>query len=432
MVTNKNHADSIGKKAGILKKFFFLLALIMFIALLAFSIIFKKEYQSEAISVEPQILKSTVKPGEILEHTLIITNHREEGLLVNPKLVGVAGNLPSIIELPRLASRDVQLQTSIPEEKYGTYVGEALFNTDYSQTSALIVIDSETKSIDFDATIEQIISLAEVIPGNYATFLITLYNIKNKETESLSIEYSLISSSGAALISESERIPTGSSSWLRASVSKSIRIPENIAPGKYVFSVKLSAKDSASAASLVFEVNKMPSAVSSILCPPGNIGFCSFFIVLLLIVAFFIGVYAYYFLGIAIVRRIREKHVTSRLEIMILIFIALTASGVLYQISTNTGIATKIASNYTEILKTIAILALILASLELLRRIGSWIVSRFEEIRKRHKMRKARNKLKKAIEENIAEEKKKRSMANKVVTAKQKRMKANKSHEKRK
>ena len=214
------------------------------IILIASALLIKNTSESNQINLEPQILKSTLKSGEKAEHILTLTNLRNKEIDAYPILVGIDGKIINRVQLLPLESKRINVETVVPEGEYGTLVGEVEFSADLTKTSSLIVIDSETKTITFDATVEPAITPSDMVSGSTAAFIITIYNLKGLGAEDLFLEYSLISSTGTVVLTESERASTSpKGEWFKATISKTINIPFNAAPGKYVFAIKLSEKD---------------------------------------------------------------------------------------------------------------------------------------------------------------------------------------------
>ena len=150
--------------------------IIVLIIAISISLLLSNTKNLEPVSVEPQIIKVTLKEGEKLEQKLKLTNLINKRLTVYPKLIGLNGKIDERIELEPYGARDAFLYATIPEGEYGTFAGEAQFLTEkYGKGSSLIIIDSETKSIEFDATIEQAVSKVQNFPGNEITFLVNLY-----------------------------------------------------------------------------------------------------------------------------------------------------------------------------------------------------------------------------------------------------------------
>ena len=291
------------------------------------------------------------------------------------------GDIPESITLEKNGKGTVNLLGFVSPNAYGTFVGNIEFLTEkYGKNTALIIIDSETKVIDFDATIEPLISQTQSMPGSMATFLINLYNIRNSDSRDLFLEYSLITMSGNTIMVESEKLVANTGEWTKASISKSIRIPENAAPGKYVLTLKLVSKDSTAAASTFFEVGKTLDPAFASICPTRGIS-CSLLIVTLILIAFFIGGYSYYYLARNIFRKIREKENDKKsVEIIILVLLAIITSFILFQLVTKTGVLQGAIGGSTEILKIIGVLVVIIVVFEIIYKKNQTIVSKIKEI----------------------------------------------------
>lgn len=367
------------KNKNIIKRILIALGILLFVILVALAIMISNVPDSKPVSVSPAILKSTLKEGEKMQQDLVLTSLLDRDVILTSSLIGISGNLQKEIKLAPRELRHVTLEAFAPG--YGTFVGEAQFSDNLGKSSSLVVIDSETSSSDFDATVEPVILPSEFIPGGKATFVMTLFNIKGTGTEDLYLEYSLISSTGAVLSRESEKASISTGSWLKVSLSRAISIPVNAAPGRYIFAIRMASKSSSSSASTVFEIGEVTGPAISAIIPfcQGKGLSCSLLGIIVLIIAFFVGGYSYYYLGVAIRHKIHSKEPSKPdAELVVLFFIAFVASFILYQVSSKSGIISNIFGSSSGIFKVVIVLVLIFALLELIRHKGHFIVSLFK------------------------------------------------------
>lgn len=337
----------------------YLIILVFIIIIFVSTAIYLKISESrDAVASEPQVIKATLKNGEILDKEITLTNFEDKKTKLNSRLTGISGILPNEIELGPKESKKIKLDVYAPEGKYGTFFGEAQFYNDNAKTGTHILIDSESERAQFDATIEQAVALQEVKTGGTASFTITIYNMDGKNPESLYVEYSLINSKGIMVFSETERASVSTGSWLKIALSKSIEIPDNLEPGKYAFAVKLTNNEFSSSASTLVDVQGSKNSI----LPGCDDNSCSGYTFIIVLIELIIGGFAYYYLTKAL------KNKERGLNLWILLMLVILISGTIYVTLSNTTTIIQQIKKSSGLIGTIFILLVIIGLLELIWR----------------------------------------------------------------
>ena len=261
---------------------------------------------SVPFDVDQILLKVLVKSGESISKELRVMNVAQKDITAKIGFSGIRDI--AYVEEPEFSIKPGQTKivpisfaSSNPEEgiihEPGVYVGKVTISSGSYTKELPVIVEIETKNVLFDSNLNPVSRDREIVRGSEVAVEIRLFNLQGVEASSVGMEYEVSDINNNRIISESESAIVQT----QASFFKTIRIPENIKPGNYIFSSKAVYGNSVGTSSFLFEVTVGPK--SFWLTPVSFIAFCRndplcwtlSMIVILLV--FTIGAYMYFFLG---------------------------------------------------------------------------------------------------------------------------------------
>ncbi len=211
-------------------------------------------------TLSDNLLKVALKEYESLTKKVVINN---TGVLraevdLNHSLPGLIELAPSSFELPAGEGKSINIifnpyKNATPGIYYGR-VGVA-FSDKYSRSFKAIdlVLEIESREIIFDASID--LFKKTVKPGETLIATVTAYNLKDTLPVEVTLVHTILGPENKVIYEKEENITVGE----RASFTVTIPIDANLAPGSYLYSVKLIRGESFATATELFTVEELPA-----------------------------------------------------------------------------------------------------------------------------------------------------------------------------
>ena len=213
------------------------------------------ELNKRDFDVSAPIIKSVLKDGESVINPINIINYeRKQRFNISHYS---DGNFVSIEndDFVLDANRGGTFNVIFNSNYYGPgiYVGEVFVLGEKNSISIPFIFEVETHSVNFDVSAEMAPGLANIAPGNDFIADVTIYNFGSEDGDG-SLHYMISDLKGRIIISEFQNFSIGN----KLQITKTFPIPEDIAPGDYVFSVSASDKNlnSVGTSSLLFNISK--------------------------------------------------------------------------------------------------------------------------------------------------------------------------------
>src|SRR3989338_6458895 len=298
----------------------FLMLLIIIIASLFFiqnrSLVLSKIAAEESkvpFEIDQILIKVLVKANEYVEKELRVMNVGDGEKNVNIDVSGISGIVnvlekeftikPGQTKIARVNISSFNKAGGI-EQSPGVYIGKLIAKSDSYQKEIPVIVEVESKNVLFDMNLNPVARDRSVLQGASTTFEIRVFNLQSIESSNVGMEYFVKDINGNTIISEVESVVVKT----QASFFKTLKIPENLKTGNYVFAAKASFGNSVGVASYLFEVEEAAKEKKT----AEFIGFCrndplclALSIVVLLLI-FTIGAYAYFFIGAFIYKKLFE------------------------------------------------------------------------------------------------------------------------------
>jgi len=204
-----------------------------------------------------EILISLEKGGTKKETTIIIRNIGNTLISLNLENSGLE-NFMEISEtsfnLNPGESKGVILEFLASKETIpDLYVGKLLVNSNGLKKEVLISVLVETRDSLFDVELEIPYRFEYVLPGENVSAEITMFNLGEEEAN-VFIEYIIKDENGNQIVLEEENRTIKN----QVKITKTLKIPEEAASGKYIFYVKGNYLEEVAIASEFFNVGKRP------------------------------------------------------------------------------------------------------------------------------------------------------------------------------
>ncbi|MBW2976111.1 hypothetical protein KY347_01545 [Candidatus Woesearchaeota archaeon] len=300
----------------------FLIVLLIIISALFFiqnrNIVLSRISAEEAavpFEIDQILIKVLVKADEHIGKELRVMNvgNEEKTIMVDT---------PGVSELVEVLDKEFKIkpgQTKIVrlnfssfnsaegiEQAPGVYIGKISAKTDSYEKEVPAVIEIESRNVLFDMNLNPVARDRSVLQGSSTTFEIRVFNLQSIESTSVDMEFFVKDTSGNTIISEKESVVVTT----QASFFKTLKIPDKLKTGNYVFAAEASFGNSVGVASYLFEVEEAAKEEGAKLTK--FIGFCrndplcwALSIVVLLLI-FTIGAYSYFFIGVFIYKKMFE------------------------------------------------------------------------------------------------------------------------------
>ncbi len=297
----------------------FLVALLIIISALFFvqnrSLVLSRESAEKnnaPFEADQILIKVLVKENEYVEKELRVMNVGEEEISVTAESSGVF-HLASIIDkeftikpgqtkIVRINFTSFDKNENVEQEP-GVYIGKVIVKTESYQKEIPLIVEIESKNVLFDMNLNPVARDRSIVQGDSTTFEIKVFNLQSVESYNVGMEFFVKDTNSNTIVSEKESVVVQT----QASFFKTLRIPEKLKTGNYVFVAQASLGKSVGTASYLFEVESGAEKASRF---AGFLGFCkndplcwSLSAIILLLI-FSIGAYAYFFVGVLIYEKL--------------------------------------------------------------------------------------------------------------------------------
>jgi len=324
----------LGKKRGIHhivrdkgKSPFKLTIAVLFILLILISALFfvqnrnlvlsKKAVEESAtpFEVDQILIKVLVKTGDSLVKEIRIMNagNKEETIKVEALgLLDIVKITDNEFTIKPGQTKIVEIELSSFDEKKniehtpGVYIGKITAKTEDFEKDIPVIVEIETKDILFDSNLNPISRDRTILQGQAMTIEVRLFNLQSIEPTNIDVEYFVKDLNGNTIISEKESVVVET----QASFFKTLKIPQNLRVGSYIFATQASYGNSVGTSSYLFEVISLEEKPIIGFIPLDFIQFCrqdplcwTLSLIILLLI-FTIGAYLYFFLGAYLYNRL--------------------------------------------------------------------------------------------------------------------------------
>ena len=232
-----------------------------------------------ALSISTESIKSIVKVGSSFSTEFSIKNKLNKPVSLNIGIVksvkienqltgfAVAEQKNYTLENPELYFKLSQNKVSLQplEEKVikltitarenlqpGTYVNHILIKGEGIEKYISLIVEVETKEVIFDASLEIPLAFQRVRAGSELVINPTIFNLADLAEAQVEVTYLILNPNGERVLELNENIFLTD----QISFSKSLKLPSNLEPGRYIVSMHIKYKDSFGGASRTFEVIK--------------------------------------------------------------------------------------------------------------------------------------------------------------------------------
>src|SRR3989338_7225217 len=225
-----------------------------------------EEELKSKILVDTQTLKIALKIGESFGTEIKITNIGNEPALLSIDLFknfnlltgfAVSDNPIELIISPKSLIINPQ-ETKIIKLTFvtkentppGIYTGKLTIKGEDIEEFVNLIIEVESKKIIFDSILDIPFNYKEVFAGSEIIVNPTFINLADVPRSEVKVIYSILDFDGNIILQTSENIFLEK----QTTISKKLKLPENLRKGKYIISVYLKYKDSFAVSSNTFEV----------------------------------------------------------------------------------------------------------------------------------------------------------------------------------
>jgi len=269
--------------------------------------------------VDQILIKVLVKEKEFIEKELRVMNvHEDEQTIrIETKEISHLVNVldkeftikPGQTKIVRLnfSSFDAVQKN---EQEPGVYIGKIVAKTDSYEKEVPVVVEIESRNVLFDMNLNPIARDRTVTQGSSTTFEIRVFNLQSIESFNIDMDFFVKDINGNTIVSESESVVVQT----QASFFKTLKIPEKLKTGNYVFVAQASLGNSVGTASYLFEVEEVAEEkqFSRFLAFCRNDPLCWALSVIVLLLLFAIGAYSYFFIGVFIYKKLFGISIPSK------------------------------------------------------------------------------------------------------------------------
>ena len=272
--------------------------------------------------VDQILIKVLVKEKEFIEKELRVMNvHEEEQTIrieakeishlvdVLDKEFAIKPGQTKIVRLNFSSFDAVQKNEQAP----GVYIGKIAAKTDSYEKEVPVVIEIESRNVLFDMNLNPIARDRTVTQGSSTTFEIRVFNLQSIESFNIDMDFFVKDINGNTIVSESESVVVQT----QASFFKTLKIPEKLKTGNYVFVAQASLGNSVGTASYLFEVEEIAEErqFSRFLAFCRNDPLCWALSIIVLLLLFAVGAYSYFFIGVFIYKKLFGVSIPSSRKI---------------------------------------------------------------------------------------------------------------------
>mgnify|MGYP001234521364 CR=1 FL=1 len=269
-----------------------------------------EEYQVP-FEVDQILIKVLVREDEYIGKELRVMNVDEEEQIISVEVAGVSDIVdvldkeftikPGQTKIVRLnfSSSD---NTAGIEQAPGVYIGKILAKSDSYQKEVPIVVEIESKNVLFDMNLNPVARDRSVTQGSSTTFEIRVFNLQSIDSFNVDMDFLVKDVNGNTIISERESVVVKT----QASFFKTLKIPDKLKTGDYVFIAQASLGNSIGTASYLFEIEGpiKEGGGSRFIGFCRNDPLCWALSLIVLLLMFAIGAYAYFFIGAIIYQKL--------------------------------------------------------------------------------------------------------------------------------
>jgi len=272
--------------------------------------------------VDQILIKVLVKEKESIEKELRIMNihEDEQAMRIETKEIShlvdvldreftIKPGQTKIVRLNFSSFDAVQKNEQAP----GVYIGKIAAKTDSYEKEVPVVIEIESRNVLFDMNLNPIARDRTVTQGSSTTFEIRVFNLQSIESFNIDMDFFVKDINGNTIVSESESVVVQT----QASFFKTLKIPEKLKTGNYVFVAQASLGNSVGTASYLFEVEEIAEErqFSRFLAFCRNDPLCWALSIIVLLLLFAVGAYSYFFIGVFIYKKLFGVSIPSSRKI---------------------------------------------------------------------------------------------------------------------
>jgi len=261
--------------------------------------------------IDQILIKVLVKEKEFIEKELRVMNIGNEEVDIDVKVLGISDIVnvlddsfaikPGQTKIVKLNFSSFDSTRGI-EQAPGVYIGKIVAKTGSYERELPVVIEIESKNVLFDMNLNPVARDRKVLQGSSTTFEIRVFNLKSIESFNVDMDFFVKDINGNTIISERESVVVKT----QASFFKTLKIPDNLKTGDYIFVAQASLGNSVGTSSYLFEVEEVEKEKKA----AKFIGFCRndplcwALSIIVLLLMFTIGAYAYFFIGAFIYKKL--------------------------------------------------------------------------------------------------------------------------------
>jgi len=274
------------------------------------------------IETDQFLIKQLLVHGDSITRQLKITN-----LDSKARNIQVSSNLGALVSIsdadfaldPRVTKiiniEFITKRGSIEFEP-NIYAGKLKVSSSPQEIEVPIIVEVESKNVLFDTNLG--IQSYDRLISNNLIVNVNLFNLKTTYPTSVNLEFYVKDFDNNNIITETENIVVET----KTSFTKIIKIPENIKPGTYVFSVIAKYGSSTGTSSYIFEVMEPERNIFSIQYMKENP--FNFIVILILFLAIFlIASYVYFLIGSSVYYKVKHKEKQSIISLKYIISLLL-------------------------------------------------------------------------------------------------------------
>lgn len=214
------------------------------------------EEVEKKFEIEPKEIKISLKQGDIITRKILIKNMEDKAL----KFELTSSSLEDFIKINETEfyvnakkSKEIEVSFMVSEDTLpDLYIGKIVATAEGTQKEILTVIEVESQVSLFDVKMRIPDRYKYVFPGEEVLAQIELYNIGSNENVDVFIDYIIKDDQGNEIVKEHDTMAIKNS----ANFAKNIKLPEDLALGKYAFYVKITYDGKIASASSWFNIGK--------------------------------------------------------------------------------------------------------------------------------------------------------------------------------
>lgn len=230
-----------------------------------------------AFEVDKELIKVNIKVGETFETSLKIDNldtqkldfkaesNLEEFIILSEEEFSIDSKQSKEIFLTFYSTEDTQP---------GVYVGEIKITSGSATKNIPVILEIESKKILFDVTLDIPPKYKEVYAGEDLLLQLTIFNLGDLGKTDVFITYLIKDFEGKTILTQEDIISVET----QASLSRTIKLPSDLAPGDYVAGVQAKYDDLVGTSSDIFRIKARESILYKYL------PYILFFLILLIII----------------------------------------------------------------------------------------------------------------------------------------------------